>query len=53
MEEDISNYSPTVMFRGTPCILKWKKKKINQNKSIRWKRGRNKKVTEYHLYMIN
>ena len=20
MEEDISNYSPTVMFRGTPCI---------------------------------
>ena len=19
MEEDISNYSPTVMFRGTPC----------------------------------
>ena len=21
MEEDIQNYSPTVMFRGTPCIL--------------------------------
>ena len=21
MEEDILNYSPTVMFRGTPCIL--------------------------------
>ena len=20
MEEDISHYSPTVMFRGTPCI---------------------------------
>ena len=20
-EEDILNYSPTVMFRGTPCIL--------------------------------
>ena len=20
MEEDIENYSPTVMFRGTPCI---------------------------------
>ena len=20
MEEDIQNYSPTVMFRGTPCI---------------------------------
>ena len=20
MEEDILNYSPTVMFRGTPCI---------------------------------
>jgi len=22
MEEDIQNYSPTVMFLGTPCILK-------------------------------
>ena len=22
MEEDIQSYSPTVMFRGTPCILK-------------------------------
>ena len=22
MEEDILNYSPTVMFRGTPCALK-------------------------------
>ena len=22
MEEDILNYSPTVMFRGTPCIKK-------------------------------
>ena len=22
MEEDILNYSPTVMFRGTPCIQK-------------------------------
>jgi len=22
MEEDILNYSPTVMFRGTPCILR-------------------------------
>ena len=22
MEEDILNYSPTVMFRGTPCMLK-------------------------------
>ena len=21
MKEDISNYSPTVMFRGTPCTL--------------------------------
>ena len=21
MEEDIQNYSPTVMFRGTPCII--------------------------------
>jgi len=21
MEEDIENYSPTVMFRGTPCIF--------------------------------
>ena len=21
MEEDIQNYSPIVMFRGTPCIL--------------------------------
>ncbi len=21
MEEDILNYSPTVMFRGTPCIF--------------------------------
>ena len=21
MEEDIQNYSPTVMFRGTPCIF--------------------------------
>ena len=21
MEEDILNYSPTVMFRGTPCII--------------------------------
>ena len=21
MEEEISNYSPTVMFRGAPCIL--------------------------------
>ena len=21
MEEDIQNYSPTVMFRGTPCML--------------------------------
>ena len=21
MEEDIQNYSPTVMFRGTPCSL--------------------------------
>ena len=21
MEEDIQNYLPTVMFRGTPCIL--------------------------------
>ena len=27
MEEDIQNYSPTVMFRGTPCI----------NKEIIWK----------------
>ena len=25
MEEDIQNYSPTVMFRGTPCILYSKK----------------------------
>ena len=22
MEEDILKYSPTVMFRGTPCIIK-------------------------------
>ena len=21
MEEDIQNYSPTVMFRGTPCSM--------------------------------
>ena len=21
MEEDIQNHSPTVMFRGTPCII--------------------------------
>ena len=21
MEDDIENYSPTVMFRGTPCML--------------------------------
>ena len=25
MEEDILNYSPTVMFRGTPCIDHWLK----------------------------
>ena len=24
MEEDILNYSPTVMLRGTPCILNYK-----------------------------
>ena len=23
MEEDILNYSPTVTFRGTPCIFKF------------------------------
>ena len=23
MEEDILNYSPTVMFRGTPCIYRF------------------------------
>ena len=25
MEEDIQNYSPTVMFRGTPCVYKFEK----------------------------
>ena len=25
MEEDILNYSPTAMFRGTPCIFKTRK----------------------------
>ena len=25
MEEDIQNHLPTVMFRGTPCIMKDKK----------------------------
>ena len=29
MEEDILNYSPTLMFRGTPCI----KKNFNLNDS--------------------
>ena len=23
MEEDIQKYLPTVMFRGTPCIIYW------------------------------
>ena len=28
MEEDIQNYSPTVMFRGTPCMIK-KRNSVN------------------------
>ena len=31
MEEDIQNYSPTVMFRGTPCS-------INQRRYVAMKR---------------
>ena len=32
MEEDILNFLPTVMFRGTPCSLK-NQIKLNQTKS--------------------
>ena len=31
MEEDIQNYSPTVMFRGTPCMSQTNPKKIVHN----------------------
>ena len=31
MEEDILNYLPTVMFRGTPCILTPQKKAEHYN----------------------
>ena len=26
MEKDILNYSPTVMFRGTPCIINFRER---------------------------
>ena len=32
MEEDIQNYSPTVMFRGTPC--KWRVPYIKKYKKM-------------------
>ena len=32
MEEDIQNYSPTVMFRGTPCTYNSNKNNICQTK---------------------
>ena len=35
MEEDISNYSPTFMFRGTPCSkpsLQYKNKNTDETK---------------------
>ena len=44
MEEDILNYSPTVMFRGTPSkktIKKEEKKKINSGMEGR-RRGKKK-----------
>ena len=28
MEEDILNYSPTVMFLGTPCIITFQARKV-------------------------
>ena len=33
MEVDILNYSPTVMFHGTPCIYSWELTRDNS-----WKR---------------
>ena len=35
MEEDILKYSPTVMFRGTPCIKVVYNKSINSNSLCR------------------
>ena len=34
MEKDILNYSPTVMFRGTPCTLKQSSKLIYQKSKL-------------------
>ena len=33
MEKDIQNYSPTVMFRGTPCILGYRAKRCGLEKT--------------------
>ena len=37
MKEDIQNYSPTVMFRGTPCMSEFSSKHFNQLLAAIWK----------------
>ena len=34
MKEDISNYSPTVMFRGTPCSLRYMYLSIKKSRHL-------------------
>ena len=38
MEEDIQNFSPTVMFRGTPCMIE-KTNTVNMKVFLRNKSG--------------
>ena len=57
MEEDIQNYSPTVVFRGTPCMLKllqyamlhhWPRRSCSFNFKQKFEKGK-----FIWLYIIN
>jgi len=48
MEKDILNYSPTVMFRGTPCSSNWLK--FDNRFSVRWP-GPTVRVTVLSTYL--
>ena len=61
MEEDIQNYSPTVMFRGTPCINLVKQRYVlirvcfepnNQMVKCDPRKGKKNKITNVISFII-
>ena len=53
MEEDILNYSPTVMFRGTPCGIGKGCHCESDIEFLNWRVPRSCKICDYMLEIQN